>query len=135
MVCGQSFEPKAEWREMMGKAVKLSNASEIEAKNAEREYIKVKQLRWLSERIGATFEGIISGVVNFGIFVGLRSSMAEGLVHLDTLEDDEYSYDEDSYCLRGRKYKGEYRLGDTVTVRVLSVQFDKQRANFILENL
>ena len=61
--------------------------------------------------------------------------MAEGLVHLDTLEDDEYSYDEDSYCLRGRKYKGEYRLGDTVTVRVLSVQFDKQRANFILENL
>ena len=135
MVCGQSFAPKAEWREMMGKAVKLSNASEIEAKNAEREYIKVKQLRWLSERIGATFEGIISGVVNFGIFVGLRSSMAEGLVHLDTLEDDEYSYDEDSYCLRGRKYKGEYRLGDTVTVRVLSVQFDKQRANFILENL
>ena len=134
MVCDQSFEPKEEWRDIMEKVVKLSNAGEIQALTAEREYIKMKQLRWLGERIGESFDGIISGVVNFGLFVELKSSLAEGLVHLDTLEDDEYTYDEDLYCLRGKKYNQEYRLGDRVRVKVLSVLFEKQRANFILNN-
>jgi ribonuclease R len=134
MVCDQSFEPKEEWRDIMEKVVKLSNAGEIQALTAEREYIKMKQLRWLGERIEESFDGIISGVVNFGLFVELKSSLAEGLVHLDTLEDDVYTYDEDLYCLRGKKYNREYRLGDSVRVKVLSVLFEKQRANFVLNN-
>jgi ribonuclease R len=94
----------------------------------------MKQLRWLNERIGDTFEGRISGVVNFGIFVELQSSLAEGLIHIDTMEDDDYAYDEDRYCLRGRKTGHEYSMGDKVGVRVLTVLFEKQRANFILKN-
>ena len=134
MVCDQSFKPRKEWRDFMEKVVQLSNTGEIQALTAEREYIKMKQLRWLEERIGESFDGIISGVVNFGLFVELKSSLAEGLVHLDTLEDDKYTYDEDLYCLRGKKYNQEYRLGDRVQVKVLSVLFEKQRANFILNN-
>ena len=94
----------------------------------------MKQLRWLNERIGETFEGRISGVVNFGIFVELQSSLAEGLIHIDTMEDDDYTYDEDRYCLQGHKTRYEYRLGDKVSVKVLAVLFEKQRANFTLES-
>jgi len=134
MVHHQSFESKGGWHEIMAKAVACSNQAELQALNAEREYIKMKQLRWLNERIGQSFEGIISGVVNFGFFVGLDLSLAEGLVHMDTLEDDDYSYDADHYCIRGRKYKQEFRLGDRVNVKLLDVLFEKQRANFVLEN-
>jgi ribonuclease R len=134
MVCNKSIQQAGEWKELMLKSINTSNEVELKALSAEREYIKLKQLRWLNERIGETFEGRISGVVNFGIFVELQSSLAEGLIHIDTMEDDDYSYDEDRYCLRGRKSRHEYRLGDKVNLKVIAVLFEKQRANFILEN-
>jgi len=134
MVCNQSIQQHGEWKDLMLKSIKISNEVELKALSAEREYIKMKQLRWLNERIGDTFEGRISGIVNFGIFIELQSSLAEGLIHIDTMDDDDYAYDEDRYCLRGRKTGHEYSMGDKVEVRVLAVLFEKQRANFILEN-
>ena len=134
MVCNKSIQQHGEWKDFMLKSIKISNEVELKALSAEREYIKMKQLRWLNERIGDTFEGRISGVVNFGIFIELQSSLAEGLIHIDTMEDDDYAYDEDRYCLRGRKTGHEYSMGDKVEVKVLAVVFEKQRANFILEN-
>ena len=134
MVCNKSIQQEGEWRELMLKSINISNEVELKALSAEREYIKMKQLRWLNERIGETFEGRISGVVNFGIFVELQSSLAEGLIHIDTMEDDDYTYDEDRYCLQGHKTRYEYRLGDKVSVKVLDVLFEKQRANFTLES-
>jgi ribonuclease R len=135
MLCNKSIQEAEAWRELMLKSIMISNEVELKALSAEREYIKMKQLRWLNERIGKSFEGRISGVVNFGIFVELKSSLAEGLIHIDTMSDDDYAYDEDRYCLRGRKTKHEFRLGDKVSVKVLAVLFEKQRANFTLENL
>jgi len=114
MVCNQSIQQHGEWKDLMLKSIKISNEVELKALSAEREYIKMKQLRWLNERIGDTFEGRISGVVNFGIFIELQSSLAEGLIHIDTMEDDDYAYDEDRYCLRGRKTGHEYSMGDKV---------------------
>jgi ribonuclease R len=134
MVCNKSIQQEGEWRELMLKSINISNEVELKALSAEREYIKMKQLRWLNERIGETFEGRLSGVVNFGIFVELQSSLAEGLIHIDTMEDDDYTYDEDRYCLQGHKTRYEYRLGDKVSVKVLAVLFEKQRANFTLES-
>ena len=107
---------------------------ELKALDAEREYIKIKQFRWLNERIGDSFNGIISGVTHFGIFVELEESLAEGLIHIDSFDDDDYSFDEDHYCLRGRKSKKEYRLGDEVVVGVLDVIIERQRANFTIES-
>lgn len=134
MLDSHSFELKNEWNDKIEDALKLSNEKEIEALNAEREYIKIKQLRWLADRINSVFEGAITGVTNFGFFVGLKSSMAEGLVHMDTLENDEYYYDEDHYCIKGRSFKEEFRLGDRVHIKIVSVQIEKQRANFALHN-
>lgn len=119
-------------RSAVQSAVDQSNDAEILALQAEREYIKLKQLRWLEQHVGKSFDGVISGVVQFGLFVELKESMAEGLVHVDTMEDA-FVYDEDSYSLKGRKSGTEYRLGDPVRVKVLAVLIDKQRANFVLE--
>ena len=91
MVCNQSIQQHGEWKDLMLKSIKISNEAELKALSAEREYIKMKQLRWLNERIGDTFEGRISGVVNFGIFIELQSSLAEGLIHIDTMDDDDYA--------------------------------------------
>ena len=133
MLNSSSFDLKNEWNDKVQEALKLSNEKEIEALNAEREYVKIKQLRWLSERLNSVLEGAITGVASFGFFVGLKSSMAEGLVHIDTLENDEYYYDEDNYCIKGRSFKEEYRLGDRVHIKIVSVQIEKQRANFVLQ--
>lgn len=114
------------------RAIEASNTAEQTALQAEREYIKIKQLRWLNEHLDEEFTGIISGVLNIGFFVELDGSFAEGLVHIDSLEYDDYIYDEDAFCLRGRRTKQEFALGDEIEVRVLSVTFDKQRANFAL---
>lgn len=119
--------------EIIQPAVDRSNEAELQALHAEREYIKLKQLRWLGQKIGQTFDGVISGVVQFGLFVELQESLAEGLVHIDTMEEDSFVYDEEHYSLKGRKTGKEYRLGDPVHVRVLAVLIDKQRANFVLD--
>ena len=134
MLDSHSFDSKNEWNNNIVEALELSNEKEIEALNAEREYIKIKQLRWLADRINSVFEGAITGVTNFGFFVGLKLSMAEGLVHMDSLENDEYYYDEDHYCIKGRSFKEEFRLGDRVNIKIVSVQIEKQRANFVLHD-
>ena len=134
MIDSRSFDSKNEWNHKIKEALELSNEKEIEALNAEREYIKIKQLRWLADRINSVFEGAITGVTNFGFFVGLKLSMAEGLVHIDTLENDGYYYDEDHYCIKGRSFKEEFRLGDRVKIKIVSVQIEKQRANFVLHD-
>ena len=134
MIDSRSFDSKNEWNYKIKEALELSNEKEIEALNAEREYIKIKQLRWLADRINSVFEGAITGVTNFGFFVGLKLSMAEGLVHIDTLENDGYYYDEDHYCIKGRSLKEEFRLGDRVKIKIVSVQIEKQRANFVLHD-
>lgn len=108
-----------------------TNTMELLALSAEREYIKVKQLRWLDTQIGNTFEGIISGVINIGFFVELADSLAEGLVHIDTLEERDLQFVEDDYLLRSKSGKTVYQMGDTVKVRVVSVSMERQRANFV----
>ena len=120
--------------EFLRSALEQANQMELKALDAEREYIKIKQFRWLNERIGDSFNGIISGVTHFGIFVELEESLAEGLIHIDSFDDDDYIFDEDHYCLRGRKNKKEYRLGDEIYVRVLEVIIERQRANFTIES-
>ncbi|NOZ03503.1 MAG: ribonuclease R [FCB group bacterium] len=128
----QKKEKDAELIQVLQAGVDMANEMELRALEAEREYTKIKQLRWLNERIGESYTGIISGVIQIGFFVELEESLVEGLVHIDTLEEDEYYFDEDNYCLRGRGLKSIYQLGDTVKVRVQSVSFEKLRANFVL---
>ncbi|MFQ6675521.1 MAG: ribonuclease R [Fidelibacterota bacterium] len=109
-----------------------STELEIRAMEAERDYIKLKQLRWLNQHLGEHYEGIISGVVSSGIFVELEDALVEGFVPVDTMEDDYYSYDEKELALVGKRGRESYHLGKTVTVRVHDVNLESRQANFRL---
>ncbi len=118
--------------ELLAVAAEAANEAELKALEAEREYIKIKQLRWLKGHIGESFEGLISGVISIGFFVQLKASLAEGLVHIQTLEGGDYYYDEERYALLSHTREEVYRLGDPVRVKVVEVLLDKQRANFVI---
>ncbi|NQV30859.1 MAG: ribonuclease R [Candidatus Marinimicrobia bacterium] len=99
---------------------------------AERDHIKMKQLQFLSKRIGQEFKGVISGVLHFGFFVELAESFVDGLVHAGSLKDDYYEYREQDYSLTGKRTRKSYRLGDPVEVKVVSVSVSEGLADFEL---
>lgn len=108
-----------------------SSLTERVADEAEREVDDLKKAEYMKERIGQEFEGIISSVTNFGMFVELPNTV-EGLVHMSTLNDDYYIYDEQHMCLIGEKTKKTYRLGDSVKIRVDKVDIDNKEIYFTL---
>jgi len=105
---------------------------ERDAVEAERYSTKLKQVEFLSEHIGAEFNGIISGIVYFGLFIKLIDTLAEGLVRLRDIDDDYYYYDEKSYSVIGERTKKRYRLGDTVKVKLIRVDIKKTEVDFII---
>ncbi len=109
-----------------------ASATERNAVNAERASVKIKQMEYLEKHVGEDFRGVISGVTNFGIFVELIDSLAEGLIRLRDLNDDFYVFDEKSYSLNGRRTQNRYRLGDKVTVRLIRVDIEKREMDFLL---
>jgi len=102
--------------------------------DAERDHMKMKQLQYLSKHVGESFDGVISGVLNFGFFVELAESFVDGLVHAGSLKDDYYEYEESQYSLTGRRTKKMFRLGDPVRVKVSSVSISEGLADFVLED-
>ena len=84
---------------------------------AERDVIAMLKLEFMKDKLGEVYEGIITGVTQFGFFVQLREYFVEGLVHVSTLDDDYYHYVEKLHCLRGERQKRVYRLGDAVKVQ------------------
>lgn len=101
-----------------------SSAREAEAVSAERDSIKYKQVEYMSERIGETFEGIISGVTGFGIFVEEKETKAEGMIRMRDLADDYYTFEKSKYALVGRKKKKKYQLGDTLKIKLVEADLD-----------
>lgn len=108
-----------------------SSDMERVAMEAEREVDDLKKAEYMSEKIGEEYEGIISSVTNFGMFVELPNTI-EGLVHISNLDDDYYVYDEDHLCLIGERTKKIYRLGDEVKVKVAKVNLDSYEIDFDL---
>jgi ribonuclease R len=104
--------------------------TERRADLAERELIKVKLLHYLEERLGMELEGIITGVADYGFFAQSKTLPIEGLVHVSTLEDDYYSYDEATHTLTGRRSRRTFRLGDRVRVRVVRVDVQRRQLDF-----
>ncbi|MBR5394735.1 MAG: RNB domain-containing ribonuclease [Bacteroidaceae bacterium] len=88
------------------------------AAQAERASIKYKQVEFMSEHLGETFQGTISGVTEFGLYVEIDENKCEGMIPLRDLEGDYYEFDENNYCLKGRRYHHCYNLGDSVKVQV-----------------
>ena len=111
------------------------HASRMEqtAAQAERASIKYKEVEFMQERIGHVYEGIISGVTEYGLYVELKENKCEGFVALRELEGDYYEFDEKNYCLWGRRTHRRYSLGDEVTIRVASANLERKQLHFSLE--
>ncbi len=109
-----------------------SSAMEQIAANAERASVKYKQVEFLKDRIGEEFEGTISGVTEWGIYVEINENKCEGLVAMRDLGDDYYDFDEKSYCLTGRRYHRKYSLGDPITIKVVRANLEKKQLDFAL---
>ncbi len=119
-------------RNLIPQICRLSSIDERIAMEAEREAIKYKQVQFMRNHIGEEFNGIISGVQAYGIFVELIESLAEGLVRIKNLPADLYFYDENKYALVGKLNKQTYRLGDLVRVRVIGVNEERNEIDFEL---
>lgn len=107
----------------------VAHATEMEqrATEAERDSIKYKQAEYMESRIGEEFDGIVSGVTEWGVYVEEKISKSEGMVRLRDMKDDYYVYDEKRLALTGERTKKTYRLGDTVRIKVLHAsRFQKQ---------
>ena len=108
-----------------------SNMEQIAA-NAERASIKYKQVEFMSERLGQTYDGVISGVTEWGLYVELNENKCEGMIPIRALDDDYYEFDEKNYCLRGRRKNRIYSLGDAITVKVARANLEKKQLDFAL---
>ncbi|MSU55912.1 MAG: ribonuclease R [Candidatus Taylorbacteria bacterium] len=105
---------------------------EISAAEAERESIKLKQVEYMEERIGKEFEGIISGVTEWGIYVEDKETRSEGMVKLRALGDDYYVLDEKNYAVVGEKTKKKYTLGDSVRFKVMGADVERKTLDYRL---
>ena len=102
------------------------------AASAERASIKYKQVEFMNDHLGETFQGTISGVTEFGLYVEIDENKCEGMIPLRDLEDDYYDFDENNYCLKGRRYHHCYNLGDSVKVQVARADLYRKQLDFKL---
>jgi ribonuclease R len=114
---------------------KHSSEREQLATSAERTSIKYKQVEFMQDNVGKIFDGVISGVTQWGIYVELNDSKCEGMVSVRSLTDDFYEYDEAEYAVIGHRNKKRYTMGDKVTVKVLAANMEKRQLDFALVNM
>lgn len=119
------------FRKTAAAAAELSSEAERKAIEAEREVDKLKKAEYMSYHIGEEFDGIISGVTNFGIYVQLENTI-EGLIKVESLYDDYYDYIPEKYSLIGRRTNKVYKLGDKIKIFVDDVNRDRSEINFQL---
>ena len=113
---------------------KHSSDMEQLAANAERASIKYKQVEYMSERLGQVYDGVISGVTEWGIYVELNENKCEGMIPIRNLGDDYYTFDEKNYCIIGRHKHKKYQLGDALTVKIARADLIKKQLDLALIN-
>lgn len=109
-----------------------SSMQEKLASDAERASIKYKQVEYMSKRIGKKYEGIISGIKEWGLYIEEKETKCEGLVRMRDLSDDFYIFNEKKMELVGEKKKKRYRLGDRVKIKVKAVDLERKTIDYIL---
>lgn len=113
-------------------SARQSSVTERRAEEVERETIKLKKAEYMQQHIGEVFEGIVSGVTEWGLYVEL-SNTVEGLVHVNTLTDDYYTYDKERYLLVGERSQKTYVMGQKVKVKVEHADMNTKTVDFVLE--
>lgn len=119
-------------KEKYAKLCEHSSKMERLATDAERASIKYKQVEFMSDKIGKVFDGIISGVTEWGIYVEIIENQCEGMIAIRELQDDYFEYDEENYCIRGRHSGKVYMLGDKISVEVAKADLQKRQLDYRL---
>ena len=122
----------AERRDELSEVARQSSERERRADEAERELLQWKQVRFMAGKVGEEFEGYVTGVAPFGLFVELADHFVEGLVHVSSMSDDYYRYIERAHQLRGEHTHRTYRLGDRVEVRVARADLERRQVDLVL---
>lgn len=117
-------------QDKLEKLCEHSSKMERLATEAERASIKYKQVEFMSDKTGQVFEGVISGVTEWGIYVEIIENQCEGMVSVRDLADDYYEYDEENYCLKGRTTGKVYMLGDRVKIEVVRADLQKKQLDY-----
>ncbi len=108
------------------------SAMERRADEAERELLEWKKVRFMVDKLGDAFTGYVTGVQAFGLFVELEEIYVQGLVHVSSMTDDYYAFNEKAHTLKGENTKKIYRLGDRVEIRVVRVDLERRQLDFAL---
>ena len=128
-------ERKAELDEELPEIGRHTSERERRAADAEREILQWKKVRFMTDKVGDVFDGYITGVAPFGMFVELSEHYVEGLVHVSTMADDYYRFREQSHALFGENTRKTYRLGDPVRVQIIRVDMDRRQIDLGLEDV
>ena len=118
-------------KEIVAKASEISSERERLAMEAERETDDLKKAEYMTYHVGEEFDGIISSVISFGMFVELDNTI-EGLVRVSSLVDDYYIFDAENYLFRGERTKKTYRIGDSVRIKVIKADISQKQIDFMV---
>jgi ribonuclease R len=121
---GLGEEARDDWAEELPETARHTSEMERRADEAERELLQWKKVKFMADKVGDEFEGYVTGVAAFGLFIELIEHYVEGLVHVSTMADDYYRFIEGAHMLRGENTQKVYRLGDKVKVQVVRVNMD-----------
>jgi len=119
-------------QKFLEKLCRHSSKMEVLAMEAERASVKYKQAEFLKDKIGQVFDGVVSGVIEWGIFVEIIENKCEGMIPIRGLAGDFYEYEEDNYCIRGRRTGKKYQMGDPVRVEVVRVNLARKQIDLAL---
>jgi ribonuclease R len=108
-----------------------SSGMEKIADEAERDVDDLKKAEYMSKRIGSVYEGMVSSLTHFGMFVQLDNTI-EGLIHFSNMVDDYYYFDDDKYCIVGERTHKIYRIGDMVKIKVIGADVVRRSVDFVL---
>lgn len=126
---GKALETMEKFKDYVYEAAQISSDREKRADMAERDMDDLFKVRYMSGHIGEEFDAVVSGVTNFGVFAELANT-CEGLIKIDTLPKDDYSYDETKFTLKGKKLC--FKLGDKIRIKVVGADLENRKVEIIL---
>ena len=132
---GRDAQRQAWLREKLPEMGLHLSEMERRASEAERELIEWKKVRFMADKLGEVFSGYVTGVQAFGLFVELEEIYVQGLVHVSSMADDYYRFDEKAHLLEGENTKKAYRLGDKVEVQVARVDLERRQIDLALTSV
>jgi ribonuclease R len=124
---GMNDERRDEWTDELPEMARHTSERERRANDAERELVQWKKVRFMADKLGEEFQGYITGVAAYGVYIELVEHFVEGMVHVSTMADDYYRFNERAHILRGENTGRTFRLGDQVRVQVIKVDMERRQ--------